>query len=249
MTVSRFASEEEIFEEEFSAINKELIHINKEYNLKDHTDLNKERFDWADKIQDSPIFYGARMWEFPFAILNADLQPGLKCADVGCGTTPFTIYLANKVGAQNVTGFDPDYIANENEERHSAFGIKKSHLDKIGINFQPDNLLKMNVPDESFDRVFCISVLEHIPSFVTQQQGIQEMVRILKPGGKLILTVDLGLQNTLTVPLDLIKFSGLIPVNGIDLKWQTKRFANYGNSGMDVFGLVLEKVTDKIFAK
>ncbi len=43
---------------------------------------------------------------------------------------------------------------------------------------------------ESVDVVYCISVLEHIPDFETT---IAEAFRVLRPGGLLILTVDLDL--------------------------------------------------------
>jgi SAM-dependent methyltransferase len=107
----------------------------------------------------------------------------------------------------------------------------------------------MTAPDDYFDRVFCISVLEHIDDIEVKQKGIAEMVRMVKPGGKLILTFDLGINMPLNNILDIIQWSGLIPAGNINLKFPRKRFVNYGNGQhMDVFGLVLEKSDEKIFA-
>jgi len=245
---SRFATEEEVFSPEFWSINEELLEINKEYDLQDHTQLNTERFVWASRIKAEPVYYASRMWEYPFAILAAQLEKGLTCADIGCGSTPFTAYLVSKVGAENVTGFDPDYIDNDEVVSHSSFGARKSFIEQVGFQFQPDTLPHLNTKDESFDRVFCISVLEHIPEYNSHHLGVQEMTRILKPGGRLIITMDLGLNNVLTNPLDVIKFSGLVPLGGLNLRWPVKRFARYPDTTMDVFGLVLEKSEGDIYA-
>ena len=67
------------------------------------------------------------------------------------------------------------------------------------------------------------------------------MVRVLKPGGRLILTMDVGLDTILTHPLDMVRHSGLSPVGLIDYRWPEQRFVKYGDATMDVFGLVLEK--------
>ncbi len=243
---SKFARKEEIFSDPFWEINKELLKINSDFDLKDHKELNESRFSWFSEIKAPRTYYGARFWEYPYAILAADLRNGLKCADVGCGTTPFTAYLAAKVGAQNVTGIDPDLIEG-NESRHSSFGISREFINALGINFDQNLLTNISAKDETFDRVFCISVLEHIEDPIIQFAGIREMVRVLKPGGRLILTMDLGIQNPICNPLDFIKFSGLTPVGTVDLTFPDERFADYGSFSMDVYGLVLEKSENEIY--
>jgi len=248
MPQSRFASFEEINTAEFEIINKRLVDLHNEHHLIDHYELNKERFPWLEQLKIQPPYYAARSWEFPFAILSADLQRGMKVADVGCGNTPFTAYLAEAAGNKNVTGYDPDYIIDDNADSHSHFGAKKSFINALGINFHNECITKMTAPDNYFDRVFCISVLEHIEDITVKQQGIKEMVRMLKPGGLLILTFDLGIANPLNNILDIIQYSGLTPGGDINLKFPRKRFVNYGNgSNVDVFGLVLEKSNDKIY--
>jgi ubiquinone/menaquinone biosynthesis C-methylase UbiE len=248
MSTSRFATVNDILTPEFTEINQKLIELHKKYDLNDHTELNTERFDWLQELNEKPPYYASRSWEFPFAIITGELHPGMKVADVGCGNTPFTGYLAEAVGNKNVTGYDPDYIEDDSTESHSHFGAKRSYIDKIGINFYKEGITKMSAPDEYFDRVFCISVLEHIDDIEIKQKGIAEMVRILKPGGKLILTFDLGINNPLNNILNIIQYSGLIPQNNIDLRFPQNRFVNYGNGqNVDVFGLVLEKNAQKIY--
>lgn len=248
MLTSRFATVDEIQSPEFRTINQRLISLHHLYNLVNHDKLNAERFDWLEQLNEKPPFYASRLWEFPFAIIAAELQPEMKVADVGCGNTPFTAYLSEVAGCKNVTGYDPDYIVNDSKESHSHFGAKKSYIEKLGIQFHQEGITKMTAPDDYFDRIFCISVLEHIDDIEIKQRGISEMVRILKPGGRLILTFDLGINMPLNNILDIIQWSGLIPANNIDMRFPKNRFVNYGNGqNVDVFGLVLEKNAQKIY--
>ncbi len=46
-------------------------------------------------------------------------------------------------------------------------------------------------PDNYVNRVFCLSVMEHIPQD-DWKKCIQQFVRILRPGGRLIITLDMG---------------------------------------------------------
>ena len=46
------------------------------------------------------------------------------------------------------------------------------------------------LPDSSIDAIVCISVLEHIFDY---EKAMKELERVLKPGGKLLLTVPFGL--------------------------------------------------------
>ena len=55
------------------------------------------------------------------------------------------------------------------------------------IDFVSD-ILEIPVPDKSYDAILCTEVIEHIPDPIS---AIQEMSRILKPGGVLLITAPL----------------------------------------------------------
>jgi ubiquinone/menaquinone biosynthesis C-methylase UbiE len=59
------------------------------------------------------------------------------------------------------------------------------------IEFRLTNGSDLPFSNEELDAIYCISVLEHVPNI---KQTIAEMFRILKPGGLLILTIDLDLR-------------------------------------------------------
>ncbi len=104
--LSKFATVEEVRSQDFAAINQTLDQISVEFNLPDHSDLNSLRYPWSAGMLNEPAFYAARLWEYPYAILAAELTPGMKVADIGCGMTAFTIYLKEKARC-DVTGVDP----------------------------------------------------------------------------------------------------------------------------------------------
>src|SRR5687768_5862844 len=103
---SRYATAEEAMASPFRAIIETLNNISGAFNLPDHRELNRQRYPWATFLR-QPEFYASRAWEYPWAITEAHLEPGMKCADVGCGQSPLTIYLKNEALC-DVVGFDPE---------------------------------------------------------------------------------------------------------------------------------------------
>jgi SAM-dependent methyltransferase len=95
---------------------------------------------------------------------------------------------------------------------------------------------------DSQDRVFSISVMEHVEPEI-RRRGIQEIARILKPGGRAVITVDMSMWFELNRPLDLIWDSGLMPLEPFSLRWPTCRFGMFSDSHLpaDVFGMTLVK--------
>jgi SAM-dependent methyltransferase len=236
---SRFATFQEAMAPEFRTISKVMDEIHVRHGLPDHSDVNLERYPWSASLLGRPALYAARMWEYPDAVLSAEVRPGMRCADAGCGMTAFTIYL-KEVAHCDAVGIDPDLF--ESGIRYKGHGVSKEFLRKTGLEFIQCSLESIALASNSFDCVFCLSVIEHLPHDVVRL-GAAEIARILKPSGRAVFTVDVNVLSEVSRPLDLIWDSGLIPVGTLDLKWPEKRFGNFcdGKQPADVFGMVLVK--------
>lgn len=117
-----------------------------------------------------------RYWEYPWAFYNSGLKSCMKILDIGTGYSTFPIYIRNEIPEVNIYSLDPSFI---------SYSVK--HLPCVKLR---KGIIE-NIPfkNNSFDLIFCISVLEHLSSR-NQEKGFKEIYRVLKPGGRFILTVD-----------------------------------------------------------
>jgi SAM-dependent methyltransferase len=117
----------------------------------------------------------------------ADARPG-RVLDVGCGTRPYE---------QLFEGWD--YI-----------GIDVEDSGRPGHNKQVDRYFDgLTIPfdDASFEAVVCTEVLEHC---VDEERLASEMLRVLRPDGKAVITVPF-MWGEHELPFDFRRYS----VNGI----------------------------------
>lgn len=101
--------------------------------------------------------------------------------DIGCGNCRLLSQLPDQI---NYTGID---ISSKliSEAKNNISKFQKSQQN---IQLQVGNILNIPSRDNHFDLVFAIAVLHHIPSPEFRQQAIQEIYRVLKPNGILIMT-------------------------------------------------------------
>jgi len=118
-------------------------------------------------------FFSEKVREKAFAV--AGVEPGRIAADVGAGTGFITEGLVRK-GVQ-VIAVEP-----------SAGMLQqlRAKLDGRGeIDFRMGEVEALPIEDQTVDYVFANMVLHHVPS---PPAAVKEMARILRPGGKLVVT-------------------------------------------------------------
>lgn len=116
--------------------------------------------------------------------IKEHLESGMKVLDAGCGTGRFSIEFA-KLGC-DVTLFD----ISEEQLRIAKIKIDESNVkNNIAGIIQGDLNEKMKFPDDHFDVVVCYGApLSYI--LEKRDEVIKEFNRILKPSGKLFVSVN-----------------------------------------------------------
>jgi len=109
------------------------------------------------------------------AIRKAYLHPDMVVADVGAGTGFVTEGLAPLVRHVHVLDRSPQMLE-----------VARKNLAKFGnLEFHVADGLALSLPDYSLDAAFANMYLHHCPDPLA---AIREMVRTLRPGGRLVIT-------------------------------------------------------------
>ncbi|HEY0755582.1 MAG TPA: methyltransferase domain-containing protein [Ktedonobacteraceae bacterium] len=110
----------------------------------------------------------------------AQLQPGEQVLDVGCGTGTLLLEVARYLDrAGRAVGIDP---GTEQITRARAKAARRG----LSVDFQIGVIEQIPFPDQTFDVVLSTLMMHHLPAPL-KRQGLAEIARVLKPGGRLVI--------------------------------------------------------------
>jgi ubiquinone/menaquinone biosynthesis C-methylase UbiE len=115
----------------------------------------------------------------------AQLKSGDQVLEVGCGTGTLTLAAKRQVGAAG-QAYGIDVIP-------KMIDVCRRKAEEAGaeISFQVGGIDNIPFPAGKFDAVLCSFMIFHMSEGV-RHRGIQEIRRVLKPGGRLVV-VDMAL--------------------------------------------------------
>jgi trans-aconitate methyltransferase len=138
-------------------------------------------------------FFALRKWNYASLIRkqifdSIALRGDEKVLDVGCGSGILLNGAAMRLTTGKATGID--IWAPHSGGGNLALLWKNAKAEGVAdkIEFREADARKMPFEDASFDVVMSSGALHHIShSFDDHERAVREMVRVLKPGGKIII--------------------------------------------------------------
>ena len=139
------------------------------------------RYDLFEWVVDPLLFRGQLRALWRRTVELARLQPGEQALDVGCGTGAVALAVARRVGASGrIVGIDPS-------AEQIARARTKAARRHAPIEFQIAVIEQLPFPEQTFDVVFSTLMMHHLPAPL-KRQGLAEIARVLKPGGRLVIS-------------------------------------------------------------
>lgn len=138
-----------------------------------------------------------RDWEL-WKILTAldDLPPGARVLDVGSFNTYLAAHLAGRGASVVASDLLRRRLLKSLQRRVGLAPAKATEafyftwtraMRRCGVTVRNLDATRIDCADASFDVVIALSVIEHIPAV---ERAVAELGRVLKPGGRLLVTTD-----------------------------------------------------------
>ena len=141
-----------------------------------------QRYGWDLASDDYEPAWAAQLAGVQAGLLAAAaLAPGERVLDVACGSGQVTLQAAEAVGAQAVVlGTDlSQRMVDSARQRAAQRSIPNVAFARMGAE-------RLALPDAEFDVVLCSLGLMFVPD---PARAVREMRRVLRPGGRLVLSV------------------------------------------------------------
>lgn len=143
----------------------------------------------------------SRRFEYPWALDALRIKTTDRVLEVGPGTSPFKWLLAR--ASEHVATIDTEHC----DERQDMLRLG------LFVDAWVGDARRLPYADESFDKIVSISVIEHTDARLC----LKEMARALRPGGRLVVTVDIASDPTEDFPLGLEDAAAILSEYGTAL--------------------------------
>jgi ubiquinone/menaquinone biosynthesis C-methylase UbiE len=165
----------------------------------------------------------------------ARIQAGERVLEVGCGTGDVALAASAYVGPRGaVAGIDPS------PEMIAVAQAKAARVTRA-VDFQVGVIEALAFPDATFDVVLSSLMMHHLPEDL-KRDGLAEIARVLKPGGRLLIVDIKRPTGRLGRALLTLSFHGGLEHGVQDLS-PILRMAGFthidvGNTGFGMLGFV-----------
>jgi ubiquinone/menaquinone biosynthesis C-methylase UbiE len=128
----------------------------------------------------SLLMLGRRTRLRNMTIALARIQPGDRVLEVGCGTGDVAIAACAPAGPHGaVSGIDAGV-------EMIAVARAKAARAGVAVDFRVEPIEALTYPNATFDIVLSSLMMHHLPDDL-KRQGLAEIARVLKPGGRLLI--------------------------------------------------------------
>ncbi|MGD0899281.1 MAG: class I SAM-dependent methyltransferase, partial [Thermoguttaceae bacterium] len=146
--------------------------------------LSRARFGWFTR-------HLPRAFEYPWILAQFPFRWGKRVLDIGAGVSPLPLQLA-ATGARVLTVDSSPLVRQpgRDQQQWNEWGYLDYAALDPRIESHNCDVLQLDLPAGSLDAIYSVSVIEHMPAAI--RRGIlRAAAEWLKPGGLLLLTVDL----------------------------------------------------------
>lgn len=132
-----------------------------------------------------------RLVEYPWAYFFSQTASGMDVMEIGGGLSGLQFVLAME--GCRVVNVDPSIDGTRTAKAAREGHATVNRAFSTNVELIQERVEDSNVLARTFDRVFCISVIEHMGTEVALST-MERIERALRPGGLAIMTVDLFLD-------------------------------------------------------
>jgi len=152
-------------------------------------EVNSAYIEFADRLENWPNKYNISRqiskWLSDYALLLTIDLKGAKVLNIGCSEPDDELYFIHLVDEWHSIDINESIIIKSRELCNELLAEKFASK----LKFTVSDVTALHLENESYDVVTSFSSIDHIPGQENRIKAINEMCRVLKPGGHLIVTV------------------------------------------------------------